>query len=885
MQPWHSFTVGETLEKTDGKPGGLTGQEAARRLTRDGENLLRGEKKSPLWLRLARQLRDPMVLVLLAAAGLSLVASRGEEWLDAAIILLIVAVNAVISISQEDSAQRALEALRSMTAPRAMVLRDGRPQRVDARELVVGDVLVLEAGDQVPADCRLLDASGLKVDEAAMTGESVAVGKKATEGLTPELPLGDRCNLLLSATLVTAGRGTALVVATGMDTEVGRIAGLLLSQTEGQTPLQKKMEEISKTLSFVCLCVCGVMFGVGLLTGKNLLDMFLTAVSLAVAAIPEGLPAIVTIVLAMGVGKMAARNAIVKKLPAVETLGCASVICSDKTGTLTQNKMTVTRVFALRPDHQAAALTVAALCNDAVLHPNGGLAGDPTETALLQAAAEAGLLQQALERECPRRRELPFDSDRKRMSTLHPMGDGRFRLLVKGAPDVLLPRCDRVLKEGEELLTAGLRRRLEEENEDMAAQALRVLGMAYKDMECDPGVLTPEDEEGLVFAGLVGMIDPPRPEVKQAVARCRGAGIRTVMITGDHRLTAVAIARELDIMGRGDRAITGAELDFLPQAVLEEDVEQFSVFARVTPEHKMRIVHALQKKGRVVAMTGDGVNDAPALKAADIGCAMGKSGTDVAKSAADLILTDDNFSTIVSAVEQGRGIYSNIKKSIHYLLSCNIGEILTIFVATLLGLGQMPLIPVQLLWLNLVTDSLPALALGVEPVEKGVMELPPRVAGESLFAGGFATRLVWQGIMVGTLTLTAYFWGLYGLATPGLGYATANTMAFATLTLSQLFHAFDVRSERASLLHIGLLSNRAMNKAFLIGLAMQLAVLCLPPVMALFSVIPMTVAQWGAVLGLSITPLILCEGEKALARRNKPHSSRGSQGQRATSRL
>ncbi len=866
MEPWHSFTVAEAMKKTCGSRTGLSSTEAARRLERDGKNVLQVQKRSPLWLRILLHLKDPMIMVLLAAAGLSLAASGGEDWLDAAIILLIVGVNAVISIAQEDNAQRALDALRKLSAPQALVLRDGRPVQLPAEELAVGDILVLEAGDQVPADCRILEASALKADESAMTGESVPVGKKAAEALPADLPLGDRVNMLLSATLITAGRCTALVVATGMDTEVGRIAGLLLGQGEGETPLQKKMDEISKALSFLCLCVCAVMFGVGLIAGKNMLDMFLTAVSLAVAAIPEGLPAIVTIVLAMGVGKMAGRNAIVKKLPAVETLGCASVICSDKTGTLTQNKMTVTELFTLRPEQKVAALTIGALCNDAVLRPNGTVAGDSTEAALVLAAAKEGLDKETMEKECPRKRELPFDSDRKRMSTLHPLGEGKYRLLVKGAPDLLAERCRGALDREEVPMTPGLKRRILAENEAMAGRALRVLGVAYRDFPADPGVLTPEDEDNLVFVGLLGMMDPPRPEVKGAVARCREAGIRPVMITGDHKLTAVAIAKELDIMGPGDRAVTGAELDFLPQSVLEEDVEKFSVFARVTPEHKMRIVKALQKQGRVVAMTGDGVNDAPALKTADIGCAMGRSGTDVAKSAADLILTDDNFSTIVSAVEQGRGIYSNIKKAIHYLLSCNIGEILTIFLATLLGFEQMPLLPVQLLWLNLVTDSLPALALGVEPVEPGVMEEPPRPAGESLFAGRFAVRLVWQGVMVGFLALTAFFLGEFFLSEPGLGHATANTMAFATLTLSQLFHAFDVRSEHASLFRIGVFANPAMNKAFLAGTAMQLAVLCLPPLMAVFSVVPMTVAQWGTVLALSITPLVICELEKAVRR-------------------
>lgn len=861
MEAWYTVSRAEALEKAGSSSRGLSRREAERRLKRDGENRLAGVKQPPLVLRLLAQLKDPMILVLLGAAAVSLIAGGGEEWLDSLIILLIVAVNAVISVSQEDNARKALEALQGMTAPRATVLRDGTAVRLPAEELVVGDVVLLEAGDQVPADLRILEGTGLRCDESAMTGESVSVSKQAGEGLPVGTPLAERNNLLLSGTLLTGGRCKGLVIATGMDSEMGKIAGLLLHQEESETPLQKKMGEISKTLSFVCLCLCGVLFGVGLLAGKDLFDMFLTAVSLAVAAIPEGLPAIVTIVLAMGMGRMAKRNAIVKKLPAVETLGCAGVICSDKTGTLTQNKMTVTEVYALRPRRRVNALMVGCLCSDAVIDEKGRESGDPTELALVRAAQKEGIRKAELEQTHPRRGELPFDSTRKRMSTLHPMGDGTWRVLVKGAPDVLLGACDRALEDREVLMSDSLRRKIVEENEAMAARALRVLAVAYRDFDKKPEVLTPEDETGLVFVGLIGMMDPPRPEVKAAVARCRKAGIRPVMITGDHKLTAVAIAGELGIYGPGDGAITGAELDFLPPEMLENEVEKFSVFARVTPEHKMRIVSALQKRGKVVAMTGDGVNDAPALKAADIGCAMGKGGTDVAKSAADLILTDDNFSTIVSAVEEGRGIYANIKKAVHYLLSCNIGEIFTIFTATLLGFEQMPLVPVQLLWLNLVTDSLPALALGVEPVEDGVMEQPPRDARESLFTRGFSFRLLWQGIMVGGLTLTAYLLG-HLLAGPSRADAVANTMAFATLTMCQLFHAFDVRSEHRSLLSIGLLSNPAMNKAFLVGMGMQLAVLCLPPLMTVFSVVAMTGVQWAAVLGLSVTPLLVCELEK-----------------------
>ena len=865
MGGWHAKSAGQALRELEtDRAGGLTTAEAQRRLERYGPNRLEGARRPGLLRRLLGQLKDPMILVLLAAAGLSLWASGGEDVLDAAIILVIVVVNAAISISQEDSAEKALEALRHLSAPLAKVMRDGALCHLETDQLVPGDIIHLEAGDLVPADARLIEAAGLQADESAMTGESVPVGKEASASLAEDTPLADRRNMVVASTVITRGRATAVVTATGMDTEVGRIAGLLLDEMEGETPLQKKMGEISKTLSFLCLCVCGVMFGVGLLQGRDLLGMFLTAVSLAVAAIPEGLPAIISIVLALGVGRMARQRAIVKKLPAVETLGCAGVICSDKTGTLTQNKMTVTQVWALHSGERELALTIAALCSDASLTWRGHTpvsTGDPTETALVERAAREGLDKNLLEREWLRRGELPFDSERKLMTTVHARPGGGFRVMVKGAPDVLLRRCR---------VDEGTALRIRARNEGMAADALRVLGVAYQDLAFLPRELSSATlEQGLTFVGLIGMIDPPRPEVARAVEQCYAAGIRPVMITGDHKLTAVAIAKELGIYRPGDLALTGEDLDFLPQEVLEEEVEKFSVYARVSPEHKMRIVRAWQARGKVVAMTGDGVNDAPALKASDIGCAMGLTGTDVAKGAADMILTDDDFATIVSAVEQGRGIYANIKKAIHYLLSCNIGEILTIFCATVFHFHQMPLSPVQLLWLNLVTDSLPALALGMEPVEEGAMTKPPRDAHAPLFDRSFGLRLAWQGTMVGLLTLAAYFLGEYVLSDPGETYAAANTMAFATLTLCQLFHAFDVRSEEGSLFHIGLTTNPAMNKAFLIGLGMELAVLCVPPLQAVFGTVAMSPTEWAVVLGLALTPVAVCELAKAWGRRTR----------------
>ena len=867
MNQWYAKSPGEVLSGLGtSRQSGLSSRQAQERLAQYGPNKLSGAKKEPLWLRFLNQLRDPMILVLLAAAGLSLLSSGGEDWVEAVIILVIVLVNAVISITQENSAEKALEALQKMSAPLAKVIRGGTQQPLETDGLVPGDIIVLEAGDLVPADARILECANLKADESAMTGESVPVTKQAVESLPPETVLGDRVNMVISSTVITNGRAVCVVTGTGMDTEVGRIAGMLLGEKDGDTPLQRKMAEISKTLSFVCLAVCAVMFGVGLLYHRPILEMLMAAVSLAVAAIPEGLPAIVTIVLALGVQRMVKHNAIVKKLPAVETLGCAGVICSDKTGTLTMNRMTVQQVWTCGDRYRREVLTIGALCNDTVLAPDGKTAGDPTETAFVDAALLEGLDKNALERELPRVAELPFDSERKLMSTVHPL-NGKYRVMVKGAPDVLLSRCARALADGTRPLDAALAREAAAANAAMAERALRVLACAYKDVDELPRELTSETlERDLTFAGLVGMIDPPRLEAKEAVAQCYAAGIRPVMITGDHKLTAVAIARELDIFRDGDLAITGEDLDFMPQELLEQDVDKFSVYARVSPEHKMRIVKAWQKKGMVVAMTGDGVNDAPALKAADIGCAMGITGTDVAKGAADMILTDDNFATIVSAVEQGRGIYANIKKSIHYLLSCNIGEIITLFLATLFNFHQQPLVAVQLLWLNLVTDSLPALALGMEPVEPSVMREKPRPASQPLFDRAFSLRLAWQGVMVGLLTLAAYWLGEYVLSDPALADATANTMAFATLTFCQLFHAFDVRSETQSIARLGLLSNPAMNKAFLVGMGLQLIVLLAPPFQAIFQVCALNAVEWLVVLGLSLTPLVICEIEKAVRR-------------------
>ena len=848
----------DLLDSLQSGPQGLTTKEAQQRLEKYGPNELQeGGKKSGFRIFL-EQFADFLVIILIFAAVISAVLGDVESMV---VILAVITMNAILGTVQTIKAEASLDSLKQMSAPTAKVVRDGKTIQIPGREVVPGDIVVLEAGDAVCADGRLLECASLKTAESALTGESLPVEKEETPIEDGDVPLGDRKNMVFSGTFVTYGRGRFLVTGTGMDTEMGKIASLLKTTSEKKTPLQVSLDNFGKKLSIGILVLCGILFAVSvLLRGENVMDAFLFAVALAVAAIPEALSSIVTIVLSFGTRKMAKEHAIIRKLQAVEGLGSVSVICSDKTGTLTQNKMTVRQLYvggrvipAAQADFkdpiQEPLLRAALLCSDATVNESGEV-GDPTETALVRLGEDFGFDELDVREHWPRLGELPFDSDRKLMSTLHQFSGG-YMLMTKGAVDVLLDRT---------LLGPGEREEIERVNQSFSEQGLRVLAFACRRMETMEVSL--EDENNLLFLGLIAMMDPPRPEVRQAVDRCAGAGIRPVMITGDHKDTAVAIAKQLNIYRPGDKAIDGAGLDFLPQETLEEEIEAFSVYARVTPEHKMRIVQAWQRRGHVVAMTGDGVNDAPALKAADIGCAMGKTGTDVAKGAADMILTDDNFATVVAAVEQGRGIYANIRKAIHYLLSCNIGEILTIFLATLLPVSQAPLSPVQLLWLNLVTDSLPALALGMEPVEKTAMTQPPRGKEEPLFSRAFSRRLAWQGALVGGITLLAYGLGFHLTGT----FAVANTMAFATLTFSQLFHAFDVRSETTPLFRLGVLSNKAMNKAFLAGAALQAAVLLAPPLQGAFSVVPLALEQWGMVLALALTPLVVCEIEKALRR-------------------
>ena len=842
---------------------GLGGAQVAALAQKFGPNTLREKKRKTNLQRFIEQFKDVMILILLAAAAVSFVVACVEgdpmEFFEPALILLIVVLNAVMGMLQESKAEKALDALKSMSAPHARVLRDGKESVIDAAALVPGDIIRLEAGDFIPADARLLRSVSLKSEESALTGESVPSEKDAQTLPAETAPLGDRSNMVFSGCSITYGTATAVVTATGMDTEMGKIANMLEGEGETQTPLQKKLAQLGKYLGILALAACAIIFVVGLVNGIAIMEIFMTAVSLAVSAIPEGLPAIVTIVLSIGVQRMVKKNALIRRLPAVETLGSASVICSDKTGTLTQNRMTLVKAYvdgAAAPEtisnpNSAAAqklLEYGALCCDGSVVFNGDEEqhiGDPTETAIVLAAHKNGMPKEELNRRCPRLAELPFDSDRKLMTTVN-LIDGKNIVIVKGAFDMMAPHC-----------IAGDLSAARRMTEEMSAAALRVLAVAYKELDAVPEKPSAETlETGLTFLGLVGMIDPPRPEAKAAVAVCRKAGIRPVMITGDHVVTASAIAAELGILQKQDRAITGAELDAMTDTELDRAVEHISVYARVSPENKIRIVKAWQRKGQVVSMTGDGVNDAPALKAADIGCAMGITGTDVAKGAADMTLTDDNFATIVDAVREGRGIYANIKKVVGFLLGTNIGEVITVFAAMLLW-HKTPLLSMQLLWVNLVTDSMPAIALGMEAVEKDVMEQKPKPRDESLFAHGFGARIILQGAMFGALALIAFKLGesVTGRLEGG------QTLAFMVLALSQVVQAFNMRSEH-SLFKIGVFTNRALNGACLLSVALMALVLFTPLQIA-FGLIPLPGVLYLAGLGLILVPVVVMEFSKA----------------------
>lgn len=868
---WWQMETKEAARRleTDEKQG-LTSQMAAERLVQKGRNeLAETDGKKSLFWRFLAQFDDFMILLLLGAAVVSVVISRlsGEnDVLDAVMILGIVVLNAALGLFQESKAEKALEALKKMAAPHARVIRDGIVREIPAAEVVPGDLLLLETGDAVCADGRVVESRSLKTEESALTGEALPVEKTSVGGLPEETATGDRKNMVLAGGYVVYGKGKVLVTATGMDTEMGRIAAMLSHTSDSMTPLQKKLEQTGKQLGIGALAICALIFCMGILQEKPPFSMFMTAVSLAVAAIPEGLPAIVTIVLAMGTSRMSEKHTIVRRLSAVETLGGAQVICSDKTGTLTQNRMQVTTwtdYSHREPKNEDLRETVAnlfALCNDCNVS-DGNLQGEPTEKALGEYAQSMGIDFAALRRDMPRVGEIPFSSARKRMTTLHKTEDGWISV-TKGAPDILLGKCAFCMEGSGQVPFDDRRKSMARMvNGEMAAQALRVVAVAFRQWSEKPPLTEEALERNLVFAGMAGMVDPPRPEVKEAVHLCRQAGIRPVMITGDHVLTAEAIGRELGIYQKGDCAVTGAELDEMSDKELETAAETCTVFARVAPEHKVRIVQAFQKRGNVVAMTGDGVNDAPALKTADIGCAMGKSGTEVAKGASDLILTDDNFATIVEAVREGRGIYDNIRKAVHFLLSSNIGEILTIFVTMLLGWAA-PLLPIQLLWVNLVTDSLPAIALGMEPAEENIMERPPRKNTGSLFGDGLGGRILLEGVMIGVLALLAFGIGHVYFDQEN-GYAVGRTMAFAVLSLSQLVHAFNMRGE-GSLGKLPFCSNKWLLMAFVVGVALQCVVIMMPPLAGVFQVVPLNGEQWLLTAALALAPLPLVELEKAV---------------------
>ncbi len=891
MEKWFNQETKNVVQKLNSNiENGLTEEQVNVAREKYGYNELEAKKKKTLFVKFLEQFKDFMIIVLIIAAIISGVVgvAEGEGITDTIIILVVVIVNAIIGVAQENKAEKSLEALQKLSAHASKVIRDGKMIVVPSRDLVPGDIVVLDTGDYVPADLRIIEAINLKSQESALTGESVPVDKSSEAIDGEEVGVGDRVNMLFSSSLITYGRGKGIVVETGMNTEVGKIASIINSTEEGTTPLQEKLNKLGKTLGIAALVICVIIFVVGILYGKEPVHMFMTSVSLAVAAIPEGLAAVSTIVLAIGVQRMVKRNAIVKKLPAVETLGSASVICSDKTGTLTQNKMTVQKIFTnnymievnkeIKINNELEKLIyIAMLCNDTKVSANNELTGDPTETALIDMGMKMDIdVHEVLS--TPRLAELPFDSDRKLMTTVHEI-DGKYFVYTKGAVDELLKRCDNYILDGE--IKEDLQeytKTINETNEGLAKNALRVLGFAYKEVDKVPTNEEMKDIEAhLTYVGMVGMIDPPREEAKAAVEKCKTAGIKTVMITGDHKITATAIAKQLGILEDDSEAITGAELEKMSDEDLIKNIRNYSVYARVAPEHKVRIVKAWQANGEIVAMTGDGVNDAPALKTADIGCAMGIVGTDVSKEAADVILTDDNFATVVSAVEEGRRIYGNILKAIQFLLSSNVGEIIVLFTAILMtpilanwfGItdisGLEPLLPIQILWINLVTDSLPALALAVDPAEKGIMNKKPKKT-KGIFTKGMTWRVVYQGIMVGLLTLAAF---IIGLATPGvedqhMKIQIGQTMAFFVLALSELVHVFNVRDNKNSLFKTKVFNNSKLILAVLGSAALMFVILFVPALRDIFNIVILPVENILEIVLLVFAPVIIVELFKLL---------------------
>ncbi len=874
-------TPEEVFKETSSSEKGLTSEQAQKRLEENGKNRLEEGKKKSVIRRLLEQFADPMIIILIVAAAISGITAAFEGGFpsDVIIILFVVILNAILGVVQESKAEKAIEALQEMAAATSKVERDGKVMQIKSEDLVVGDVIILEAGDAVPADARIIESASLKIEEAALTGESVPVNKfidiinlKDTE---KDVPLGDRKNMMYMGSSVVYGRGRAVVTATGMDTEMGKIAGALAQAQDGQTPLQKKLAQLSKILSFIVIGICAVIFAIGiireLVTGNQiglefLLDTFMIAVSLAVAAIPEGLAAVVTVVLSIGVTNMSKKNAIIRKLTAVETLGCAQIICSDKTGTLTQNKMTVVEHYG---DDEKMLATGMALCTDVNIDENKEIIGEPTEAALVAYALTLDLNKNDLSKSEPRVAEAPFDSMRKMMSTVHSK-DGAYIQYTKGAPDEVLKCCTKILKDGKiRDITEADRTEILKKNKEYADRALRVLACSFKELSEIPADQSPEAlEKDLVFCGLVGMIDPVRPEVKAAIEECRTAGIRPIMITGDHKDTATAIAMELGIIDSPDAAITGAQLNEISDEDFEKDVEKYSVYARVQPEHKVRIVNAWKKRGMITAMTGDGVNDAPSIKSADIGVGMGITGTDVTKNVADMVLADDNFATIVSAVEEGRRIYDNIRKSIQFLLASNLSEVLSIFFANLLGFTILK--PVHLLWINLVTDCFPALALAMEKSEKNIMSRPPRNSKDGIFSGGVGFDIFYQGLFVTGLTLAAYFIGHYIEA--GVWEITNSpdgmTMAFLTMSMCEIFHSLNMRSQRGSTVAMTFKGSHNMYLfgSCLMSLLMTTIVIYVPFLANAFDFQTIDLMEYAVALALAFAIIPLVEIVKAIER-------------------